>query len=491
MNDLLTDPLITTRLTDATRPMTLPAVLAALAADAVEGFPALQPHQQHPWYAFLVQLATLTARAEGALPADAAAWRGALERLAGSPTAWQLVVADRTRPAFMQPPVGTAKLGGSESVPDGLDVLLTAKNHDVKRERVRAARPEHWVFALVSLQTMQGFLGRGNYGVARMNGGFGNRPCVGRAPSRRWGARWRRDVAVLLDAHAETAAHFGFATGGGHALLWTVDWSGDASLPLTACDPFVVEICRRVRLERTADGLQAITGPSDGARLAAKALLGLVGDPWTPYQDEKSLTLNGEGFSYRRLVELLFEPGFHEPAALAAHPDDPPEMWICCWALVRGQGQTEGLHQRWLPIPEEIGLMMGEPEGHAALATAAKARVEAVRTVRMRVLRPALMGLLGEGANPKDNQDFLRRHDQRLEAFADQHFFPDLWRDPTDDASWSRALLEEAERILEDAIDSTGLPSARRYRRIAAAQGLFLGCRRKHFADLYPAKGAA
>ncbi|MEZ4471477.1 MAG: hypothetical protein R3F60_11885 [bacterium] len=40
--------------------MTLPGVLASLCAgDAIQCFPALQPHQKHARYALLVQLAAL------------------------------------------------------------------------------------------------------------------------------------------------------------------------------------------------------------------------------------------------------------------------------------------------------------------------------------------------------------------------------------------------------------------------------------------------
>ena len=35
----------------------LPQLLVALAADEVRDYPALRPHQRHPWHAFLVQLA--------------------------------------------------------------------------------------------------------------------------------------------------------------------------------------------------------------------------------------------------------------------------------------------------------------------------------------------------------------------------------------------------------------------------------------------------
>ena len=66
--------------------------------------------------------------------------------------------------------------------PDDLDVLVTSKNHDLKQTMALDCAVEDWIFALVNLQTMAGFLGSGNYGIARMNGGFSARVCLGLAP---------------------------------------------------------------------------------------------------------------------------------------------------------------------------------------------------------------------------------------------------------------------------------------------------------------------
>ena len=37
----------------------LPQLMVALGSDEVRDFPALRPHQRHPWHAFLVQLAAI------------------------------------------------------------------------------------------------------------------------------------------------------------------------------------------------------------------------------------------------------------------------------------------------------------------------------------------------------------------------------------------------------------------------------------------------
>ena len=55
---LLDEPLIRWRSTDGgtLQSASLPQLLAAMAANEVRDFPALRPHQRHPWHAFLVQL---------------------------------------------------------------------------------------------------------------------------------------------------------------------------------------------------------------------------------------------------------------------------------------------------------------------------------------------------------------------------------------------------------------------------------------------------
>jgi len=176
---------------------------------------------------------------------------------------------------------------------------------------MRRAEPEHWIYALVSLQTQEGFLGAGNYGVSRMNGGFASRPGLGIDPGRGPGARFVRDVRRLVAARDDIVRHYGYRSRGGLALLWLEPWDGTSSLPSARLDPFYVEICRRVRLVAGGDGrLAALAAGSKAARVEAKLLKGDTGDPWTPCVPDKegykALTLYAGGFSYRRLVPLLF-----------------------------------------------------------------------------------------------------------------------------------------------------------------------------------------
>src|SRR5690606_28169634 len=215
MFNLLAQPLINTA---QLGPLTLPGTLAALARDEVDDFPALRAHQGMFWHMFLVQLAALALHRAGEteIPQDEETWRRLLRWLTKDfpgDEPWCLVVDDWSKPAFMQAAVPDGvKVESPIPSPDALDLLITSKNHDLKQAVARGAKPEDWLFALISLQTGEGFGGAGNYGIARMNGGSSSRPMLGLAPlsgsgersmTPRPGAWFHRDVRVLLDPRDE------------------------------------------------------------------------------------------------------------------------------------------------------------------------------------------------------------------------------------------------------------------------------------------------
>lgn len=480
----------------------LPELLALLGAGREVEFPALRPHQQHAWHAFLVQLASLVVHRSGEPDVDRSpeAWRDGLMQLAGDAgdDAWSLYVEDLTRPAFMQCPVPEGDLErfhGSAAHPDALDVVITTRNHDVKRDRIRQPRGEHWVFALITLQTMEGFLGRGNYGIARMNSGFGSRPAVGFASGLGWAERFRRDVEVWLRTRPALVDELGYAEEDGHALLWTLPWDGRESRSLQACDPFFVEVCRRVRLvEVEGGGFEAKLGSSEAQFLDAKRRLGDTGDVWTPVSAEgKALTVGADGFSYRRMSDLLFTGKYPRRPALELRSGDPAEGVVVAQVLARGQGKTDGYHQRLVPVPGKIRRRLGFEEERGALAVLAELRIRRSEAVQRRVLRPALCALLQGGPDALDLTD--RRADRwidRLDSAIDAVFFDDLWSaaDLTGDEAnrlWDVRLVELARRELEDAVESAPVPLATLPRAVARAGLLFEGAARKHLGGAFAA----
>lgn len=500
LHDLLWDPLLRIRTPDGAEfAETLPGVLARLGDNDIASFPALQAHQSHAWFAFLVQLAGVALHRAGgadpALPKDV--WAERLLALTdGAAEPWTLVVPTLQRPAFLQPPVPEGTLGGFKNriaYPDALDVLVTTKLHDVKSTRIGEPQPEHWIYALVSLQTMQGFSGRDNYGVARMNGGFGNRPCVAFAPSLSWGPRFRRDLAVLLRERPKVVADYGYADRDGVALQWLEPWDGRAPIPLSRCDPFFVEVCRRVRFETVDDGrIVACMAPSKAKRTAVPVDNGDTGDPWTPLKDKDNaaLTLDGSGFTYRRLHQLLFANEFRLGAAGTIQRDDPERLLLVAQAMVRGQGKTDGLHERVLEIPGHVRSRLADPDELERLAAAAAQRIQLVAKVDRQILNPALCILLQGGPEKARLDDKrARRWRDRFDAAVDAEFFPRLW-DALDDVEgseieWVKLLYRLASHQLEDAIRSAPVPAARRYRAIAAAERVFGGGFRNRFPEVF------
>ena len=208
MLDLLTDRLIRVAHADGSAEvLSLPAVYEAMVKDSVAAFPALRPHQRHAWHAFMAQLAVLAMVRAGETnpPGGEGEWRELLRALTpGFPDdePWCLLVEDLRSPAFMQcaAPGGLGAYKRSRTTPDDLDLLATAKNHDVKSAIASDAEPDDWLFALIDVQTMSGYLGAGNHGIARMNGGYSSRPCLGLAPAEgRLGAHLVHDIGRMID----------------------------------------------------------------------------------------------------------------------------------------------------------------------------------------------------------------------------------------------------------------------------------------------------
>ena len=360
MFNILTERLIRVATADGICWATLPEVLALLITDKVEAFPALRPHQRHAWHAFLVQLAAMAMHRAGVSepPTDAAEWAGLIRGLTpkwSDDEPWQMLVDDITKPAFMQPPARSAdKLAEYKSrveTADELDMLVTSKNHDLKASVVSQAGVDDWIFALVTLQTTEGYGGARNYGISRMPSGYGNRPAFSLTPSIRPGAHVKRDILVLL-GHRRAILEDYQVTDNGISLLWIKEWDGTKSetLLIDQLEPFYIDICRRVRL-RQADGkLEALRANSASRRIAD--IKGLTGDPWVPVSNNANLRgtppafLGPRKFGYERIVDGLFSPDWKEPYLLRVTDYDRQqgeEMVLVARGMVRGEGRDCGV----------------------------------------------------------------------------------------------------------------------------------------------------
>ncbi|MCF7979086.1 MAG: type I-E CRISPR-associated protein Cse1/CasA [Chromatiaceae bacterium] len=503
---LLDESLIGARSGDGTRiRLTLPALFIALTEDQIRDFPALRPHQRHPWHAFLVQLAAIALHQAGQSEpfADEGEWRKALLALTPDDpdgAAWCLV-APPDRPALLQAPVPEGQLSAWKnglSAPDDLDILLTSKNHDLKALRMKQSAPEDWLLALLSLQTQEGFLGAGNYGVSRMNGGFASRPALGAVPAGGWGRHWLRDVRVLLDSRTEILSTMDLRDRGGVALVWLRPWSGTDSLAFSALDPFYIEICRRVRLIDTPDGMRAQATGSKCARIEAKSRNGATGDAWMPIEIAagKALTIAGKGFDYKLMSELLFGNKYQPPIAQLLTPDDGKQgIVMLARGVTRGQGKTEGYHERRVPISPKIRALMIK-QSTDLIAKTAEERVADIGKLRT-VLWAALATLFDNGSTQQKSSDSASNKAslfaKPFEQYEDARFFDGRFglndQIEADDPealrlAWYLDMAKRAEDILRHAFEAGPRSGEQRYRARAAALGRFKAGLYKAFPTL-------
>ena len=523
MLNILTDSLVRYRHSDGTvRKASLSEVYAALMADVVESFPALRPHQRHAWHAFLVQLGAMAMHRDGmdVPPLDADEWSRIIRALTsdwpeGEP--WQLVVDDIKQPAFMQPPAKDwANYDKKELIqsPDALDLLDTAKNHDLKTSVAMDANEEDWAFALIAMQTMNGQVGRGNYPIARMNSGDGSRTGFSVTPFLRAGAHIQRDIRVLLVRSPEIMEELPF-NWDGLGLLWTRQWDGEREkLPLRSLHPFFIEVCRRRRLVIDSNGcMYAMKAGSDGRFIAAADNRGVVGDPWTlinltDKKGIKSLTMQPGSFSYKEVSKYLTSGDWKRPI-LARPMQGETNISLTMNGIRRKKGgQTEGYYERVVPIRSEklrTGMLRGgvgldSPD----LGNISQGRIDDVGKVQ-RILSHAIQTLAnrGDSSNTKPEQrERARVWLNRLDEIVDTTFFDDLQTEFEADVSERTAirhswLLNDADRsgvinharaLLYDAEDSLPCPSIYYYKAREAAESLFEGRIRggSGFPDLFP-----
>jgi CRISPR system Cascade subunit CasA len=491
---LLDDRLI--RYRDAgnnTHEVTLPELFTALERDAVRDFPALRPHQRHPWHAFLVQLAAIARHAAGpdrafGTPED---WRAALLALTPDDpdgAAFALVAPD-DRPALLQAP---CKSGESRAwkkrlvTPDEIDMLVTSRNHDIKAARMMLARPEDWLFALVSLQTQGGSFGAGNYGISRMNRGFASRPAFGVVPAGLWGRRWKRDTDILLARRDQIVEMHELADQGGLALLWLRPWDGQSSLSFAELDPFYIEICRRVRLDMHEGALSALSTTTKAARVAAKERSGVTGDAWTPVDKTKgkALSITARGFDYRLMSKLAFSDGEYEQtiAQSLLEDEDSDGAVFLAQGITRGEGKTEGYHERRIPLSRKIRRVLIEKRSEG-LAKVAAERIGYIGEVR-KVLWGALCALFGNGESvaTDDIKKKASEFAKPFEANEDRRFFDDLIVEIEGDTpdeveqarnEWLCEMVDRAEDVLKSAFDAGPRATVQRYRARSAALARF------------------
>jgi CRISPR system Cascade subunit CasA len=510
--NLLTDPVFRVDTPSVLERLDLPGLLEALGTDRLESLLGLQRHQEDAFHIFLCYLAGAVLAREGQEDPrqEAGFWREGIRRLTradggGDDGAWTLVVRDPTLPAFMQPPCPTTadfkELELKAKTPDGVDLLPTAKNHDLKANRVGHPEPDDWIYALISLQTMSGVFGNGKYGISRMNSGAGSRSVVALSYATTWGERWREHTTRIMALRPELLAQSWHYRSDGLVCTWIPPWDRHSSLVLSTLDPFFIEACRVVRLVGDARDIRALGATSKSQRIAAKAANGDLGDPWTPInlKNKSALTVSANGLTPSLLRDLMFQDGFALTGLqLPTQGRAGQHCRFTASVLVRGIGTTDGFYQAIVPIPHTSARrMFGRGPEHDRLAALSKTAIEDSGTMQNRILKASVYSLLEAGPQ---QVDFEKREvtawwgeTQRSFAAAwSADFFPWLWRTAehpdleTARLEWLQALKQKAEAALTEAIARYPTRAGRRYRAQVRAQGVFHGLLRKHFPVLTP-----
>lgn len=493
--NLLTEPVFRVETGDSSRvTASLPEVYAALMRDDVAAFPALRPHQRHAWHAFLVQLGAMALHKAGGgePPADAPQWEKLIRRLTADfpdDEPWRLVVDDVTKPAFMQPPASSEDKAKEYerrvTTPDALDILVTSKNHDLKSSIAIQACLDDWIFALITLQTMDGIAGRNNYGISRMPSGYGNRSAFSITPSLRPGLHVQRDIQALLEHRHTTLETYSMADTG-IGVVWTMPWDGGKSnmLAFNELDPFYIEICRRVRLRQKNDRLEAARAGSTSRRIAD--VKGRTGDPWMPVGKKTNQKgtppafLGKQRFGYEQIVDGLRSPDWKKSNLLRltqAERDSSQPLYLVARGMVRGEGKTEGYHERIIPLRLTAVRSLGSDGEAGELGVLADERIEQIGAVR-NILRAATATL---------GQDNTNIWIKRWEEIVDARFFDDLQTELEADETererirrnWLRngtdGLVDHARIILRAAEDGLPCSTSHRYKTRAQARNLFEG----------------
>ncbi len=488
---------------------TLPELFIAMAHDQVRDFPALRPHQRHPWHAFLVQLAAIALHRAGRTEpfVKAQEWQAALLTLTPDDpdgAAWSLV-SPVGRPAFMQSPVlaGIDAKWETKGTPDQIDVIKASKNHDLKSQRMSRPTVEDWVYALVSLQT-QSPGDSGSYKESsRMDGGWGRRPGIGIVPPGGCGARWLRDLQILLNERKNIGEKHPFGSSG-VALVWLKPWDGSvqSTLSLLDLDPFYIEVTRRIRMVCESTVIVAKTATTPVSRI--KPIDGgLTGDIWSPIDSDKDgkkvLTVRPSGLNYRVASNLLMPGKFEFSPAMKLQKTDPlvglkMRMESIAWGP---KNTNAGYHTRNILIGKKLAVILAAARKNEIdeLAMISKSRVEQIASVHS-MLKNSLVVLLGKDLQKesgKKNEAIdtqAERFCQPFEAECDAQFFRELIEEiEAEDRDavrrqWLCDLADRAERVLRLAFDAGPRSGQLRYRAQSAALGRLHGQMRSDKSNL-------
>jgi len=229
----------------------------------------------------------------------------------------------------------------------------------------------------------------------------------------------------------------------------------------------------------------------------------MTDDPWAPVEtgnETKLFTLTAEGFSWRKMRELLFSAAdsgskrvYSRPLLAKVQREDGVAVEIVAAGLARGQGKTEGFHERRIPVPPHARTRL-EDETDRHLFQMADRQERDAGTMAWSVLRPAVLCAFEKGPeqlnfNARDSAAAATPFMQEFDAAVDAEFFPALWRSlerTSEEAEheWQSILRDHASKTLQKALRAGPRSETRRFIAAARAESMFAGAIYKQFPAL-------
>lgn len=491
--NLLRDPIFLCEMKgDTRRQLTLPGLLSEMSAGRIASLPRLRPTQAPYFHMFTCQLAAMALDKAGrafSADIDETTWANMISALAAdSPTAFDLVHADKALPAFLQPPVAEGSKDGKEPsihlTPDEIDLVGTTRAHAQKRG-FAGAEPEHWIHALICRQTAGGYAGKNNFGVMRAPGNHHPRYLVSLVPSLCPSERFQRDVQGLLATKGEVCAAAPFLDPNhGTPLLWTLPWDGDAQLAPNLIGPWTIEIAMRLRLVQTATngipgGIVCERRLSNGRRVSegtqkSQSLLGRMGDPWSPIYVPSNCAANLEGGrpTFEWVARLVFDTSVYQLPVLAKRipsVDGEAPRWLRIEGIHTKDGKTSWC-EKTLAIPSRARFSFDAVKTPVVLDMLAD-----IGLAHTQVLMPAMMAYfedddLSQGQQAEARRDFYPTIREVFSAEAEDAFFASAAEAASDPegslARWRTCAAEAMQKAYEAFLESVpGRENASRRKR--------------------------
>jgi CRISPR system Cascade subunit CasA len=215
-------------------------------------------------------------------------------------------------------------------------------------------------------------------------------------------------------------------------------------------------------------------------------------DPWAPIKADRSSshTPTGAGFGYRQMATLLDAKKIVRPLLSEPHNGDASEgLSIVAAALVRGQGKTEGLHRRSVPVSRWETISAYEEAPLDRIGAVAEKRAGEANEASRRLGRALISLVQGGPEKARLDDDAAKKKTERwLEQFnrmVDGEFFDaPFWAEAAGDeanhrSDWRNRLYGIACDVFDTAIKAVPRTEVRRIRAIARARSFLDGQMRK------------